>query len=336
MKKFVLGMIIALAGFAASVANARDIALLDSANTKEFFRRRYVGCSFSTFLGEDEYRRYFLGWKYLLDGQLENFKLAGLPAQDLSLASRYDIIFDADVTEAKLAELGTKVLILSNTASLSLEQSRVIQQWVLKGGKLIATYGSGYKDIIENPHDPLGADPLKSQKGSTGGLHELWHDPWTRAFGTQALTPVPGVDILVTKNFGPTDVPGWTLLPTTLSYGAEANLLVPRPEHFRDALAFLTLTPTPAKSNNPYPAILLTRMSRGTVVYFAYAPEFIVALAFDLAGHCTGDPSYPGEATAIGLQSALTLGNNGFAAADRIAPQLLVMKRTIQFMLTGN
>ena len=144
---------------------------------------------------------------------------------------------------------------------------------------------------------------------------------------------------MVTKAFGPTNLsqadiaslPFWPILP----YGAQANLLVPRPEQFRDALAFLKLSP-PASHGKMYPAILLTRMSRGTVVYFAYAPEFIVALAFDLAGHCGNDTvNYPNESTAEGPQEAAPLTNQ-FANIHRVRPQLLIMKRTIDFMLTGN
>jgi len=333
MKKFVLGLIVALASFSATLASAADIAILNSSNyTAEFFQRRYGqdgACSVGTYLGRNEYERYYRGWKYVLDGQQNNSLIPGLVASSAPYA--YDILTDADITEQRLSSV--KILILSNTASMSQAQSMIIQQWVLKGGKLIATYGSGYKDIITDERED---DRLKAQKGSTGGLHELWNDPWTKAFGTQALNPVPGVDILVTKNFGPTDVPGWNLLPTKLSYGAEANLLVPRPEHYRDALAFLKLTPNSSKFNNPYPAILLNRMSRGTVVYFAYAPEFVVSLAFDLAGHCANDGNYPAaELVAPGPQQSAPL-TNGFAVANRVNPQLQVMKRTLDFMITGN
>jgi len=324
-------MIVALASFGATLASAADIAILNSSNyTAEFFQRRYGqdgACTVGTFLGRNEYERYYRGWKYVLDGQPNNALIPNLVAGSAPYA--YDVLTDADITEQRLSRV--KILILSNTASMSQDQSLIIQQWVLKGGKLIATYGSGYKDIITDVRED---DRLKAQKGSTGGLHELWSDPWTKAFGTQALTPPPGVDILVMKNVGPTDVPGWNLQPT-LSYVAEANLLVPRPENYRDALAFLKLTPNSSPFNNPYPAILLNKMSKGTVVYFAYAPEFIVSLAFDLAGHCAGDGNYPAaESVAPGPQQAAPL-TNGFAVANRVNPQLQVMKRTLDFMITG-
>lgn len=331
MKKFVFAMIVALMSFSAGMAQAADIALLNSSiNTAEFFQRRYGqdgACTVGTYLGRNEYERYYRGWKYVLDGQQNNALIPGLAAPGSAYA--YDILNDADINEQRLSTV--KILILSNTASLSQDQSLIIQQWVLKGGKLIATYGSGYKDIITDVRED---DRLKAQKGSTGGLHELWGDPWTKAFGTQALKPTPGTDILVMKNIGPTDIPGWTAQPT-LSYGAEANLMVPRPENFKDALAFLKLTPVPDKYNNPYPAIMLNRMSRGTVVYFAYAPEFIVALAFDLAGHCSTDGNYSASgSTAPGPQANDV--PNGFSLFNRVNPQLLVMKRTLDYMITGN
>ena len=369
MKKFVLGMIVALASFGASVASAQKIALLDSDNTREFFRRRgYSLCGpGSNHIGELEYERYFRGWQYVLMGQTSNHLVKdsagaallptvsdGFDGFDGKWGILKDKMNEFDITEAVLKSRGTEVLILSNLAGMTVEETREIKQWVLGGGKLIATYGSGYKDLIENPHDPLGADPLKSQKGSTGGLHELWHDPWTRAFGTQAFDPDPGVNIRVLKNIGPTAISGWE--STVLSYGAEANLLVPRPEHFRDALAFLQLTPNP-DSKKVYPAILLTRMSRGTVVYFSYAPEFIVALAFNLAGHCPLDGNYPaaspdwqfpafpsapiqvvGPVAADFPNKFVGQANEGLTIqvnSDRVRPQLLIMKRTIDFMLNG-
>ncbi|MBI2819023.1 MAG: hypothetical protein HYX73_03510 [Acidobacteria bacterium] len=346
MKKVVFGVMILLAGFGMELARAADIALLDSSvNTAEFFERRYgpngACADEGTFLGRNEYERYFRGWEYVLNGQQLNDEFnaliggADLDEAAPSFESEYDLIEDSDVTPEGLA--GYKVLILSNTASLSAEQSGVIHEWVRKGGKLIATFGSGYKDIIENPHDPNEADPLKSQKGATGGLHQLWHDPWTKAFGTQSLTKPDGthygIDVKILKNVGPTYLPEWFLQPT-LSYGAEANLLVPRPEHFREALAFLTFDLDMSALGRLYPAILLVRVSKGEVVYFAYAPEFVAALAFDLAGHCEDDINYPTGNIALGYDPGDI--PNGFSVTDRVKPQLQIMQRTIEYMLTGN
>jgi hypothetical protein len=378
MKKVVFGVsVILLAGIFPALLSAQSrslvaaapppppppptprIALLDSRNyTREFFRRRYamdgVDCSVGTFLGADEYERYFLGWKYVLDGQMDNATFNSIiPPEDLgggvfypqldsmaaSYASQYEIIYDKDpdeITEESLSRF--TVLILSNTASLTDEQSRIIQQWVLKGGKLIATYGAGYKDIIENPHDPEGADPLKSQKGSTSGLHELWKDPWTKAFGTQSVTKPDGthygIDVIITKNEGPTDLFEWSARPI-LSYGAEANLLVPRPEHFQTALGFLTFDREMDALKRLYPAILLVKANKGEVLYFAYAPEFIVSLAFDLAGHCANDNNYdPGDpAPGLNLTAGMEDLPNGFSVYSRVRPQLQMMEQAIKHML---
>lgn len=364
MKKIFLGLMISLACLGVRTTAAQEIALIDSDSTRYFFERRgYSLCgTASNHIGALEYERYYRGWLYVLQGQKSN-GLAGLAVPADDFAGKFVVLKDEkdkfDITEAELKRRGVKVLILSNLAAMSVEETREIKQWVLGGGNLIATYGSGYKDIIENPHDPEGADPLKSQKGSTGGLHELWHDPWTKAFGTQSFNPPPGVDIRIFKDFGPTDVPDYAIpqppapLPL-LSYGAEANLLVPRPEHYRDALAFLSLDPNP-DPRKAYPAILLTRASRGKVVYFSYAPEFIVALAFNLAGHCPADGNYPPASPDWDLNPPATQVVGPVAAdfpnwfvgtvsanfgsqinANRVTPQLKIMKRTIDFMLTGN
>lgn len=382
MKKVVLGAMILLAGFGMEVARAADIALLVSDNVRDGFFTvggRYgvqpipgdpdpFSCSKPNFIGPDEYMRYYLGWDYVLAGQPNNSMVVPTDSGDPGLPDSYDPypsyepISDEQLTEQYLTENNVKLLILSNAASLTDAQSREVQQWVLKGGNLIATFGSGYKDIIQNPHDPDGSDPLKSQKGATSGLHQLWHDPWTKAFGTNSIAGDPGIDVLITKIFGPTAVEldppqaDWVAL-FPLSYGAEANLLTQRPEHFRDALAFLTFDGEMDALRKLYPAILLTRMSRGQVVYFAFAPEFIVSLAFDLAGHCSVDKNYspfpdvndPADICPVGGCGNPAEGTdpedlpNGYIGdntatdqvnTNRVRPLLLLMKQTIDFMLT--
>jgi len=67
-----------------------------------------------------------------------------------------------------------------------------------------------------------------------------------------------------------------------VDYGAFANLMNKRPFSNRDAYAFLRLNDT--LSNHP--AILYNKHSKGRVIYFAFSPEFFVALAYDTAGHC--------------------------------------------------
>ncbi len=355
MNKFIvytIGLVIFLVGMGSARAEAAEIALLDSSvNTANFFDWHYDECAADgNFLGRDEYRRYFLGWDYVLRGQLDNAMVDRTPPLPLGTVYPHDVIYDVDVTEDNLANY--KILILSNTASLDDFQIRAIHKWVIHGGKLIATFGSGYKDITEDLRED---DELRKQKGHTGGLHQLWHDPWNKAFGTQSISPedpiLPGIDIMVTRIFGPTDIDGWTQ-GAILSYGAEANLLMPRPEHFRNALAFLRFDPADSW-DKPHPAILLNRAGRGEVVYFAYAPEFIVALAFDLAGHCDGDGNYPDNSPAIDDEGPGAKGPdledfpNAFVGvvsedgteqvnADRVDRQLLLMERTIKYMVTGN
>src|SRR3989475_6581599 len=48
---------------------------------------------------------------------------------------------------------------------------------------------------------------LKRQKGGTFGLHELWHDPASKAFSTQAIDPAQNgsVNVRITTYEGPTD-----------------------------------------------------------------------------------------------------------------------------------
>jgi hypothetical protein len=234
-----------------------SVALLDSSKTKHFFALHYPACSppQSYTIGADEYQRYFRGWEYVLRNN----------------AIPYVIVRDADVENGALE--GFDLLILSNTASLSDREEKVIDHWVRRGGRLLATFGSGYKDVVTDPHQ---LDQLKLQKGGTSGLHQLWKDPFSKLFTT--LHFAPGVDVLITRYVGPTAGLRGELTADILPYGASANLLIGRPPEFDSALGFL-IVPSYA---HPAPAILSTRAAHGRVVYFSFAPEYIVSKEFNL------------------------------------------------------
>lgn len=253
----ILGVILMFAAIASAQVQVQ-VAILDSDNTKEFFVRHYNGCPYLT--DGDEYLRYFKGWEYALDQETP------IP---------YNIIHDADVTETGLADY--KLLILSNNASLSVEQTKAVKQWVLKGGRLLATFGSGYKSTIEDTKED---DLLKEQKGGTFGLHELWHDPMTKVFSSFNITS--GVDIRISSYEGPTGCPvveeSLSALDNVLPYGAESNILTQRPEKEGGPLGFVTFGT--ADWSRPTPAILTEKVSKGLVVYFSFAPEYIVSLAY--------------------------------------------------------
>jgi hypothetical protein len=246
--------------FAAAPASAQ-VALLDSANTKEFFARHYDGCFPPTFYLPDgeEYQRYFRGWEYVLN----------------EMGVSFTIIKDENVTLEGLSRF--QLLILSNTASLSAAQTTAIHQWVTRGGRLLATFGSSYKDVVLDRRE---ADRLKEQKGGTFGLHQLWYDPMTKAFGTTLFGGV--VDVRISRYEGPTACLRGRLLSDLLPYGALGNVLVQRPEQSKAVLGWLELKdPTPGAPAR-LPGIISTRHAHGQVVYFAFAPEYLVSKEFDL------------------------------------------------------
>ena len=246
---------------------AADVAILNSnVNTRAFFAAHYPPCgNGSVFLGADEYQRYFQGWAYVLDHPSN-------PPTKIP----YDIITDAQVTDPTLARY--KVLILSNTASLSDDEDQTIQKWVIHGGRLLATFGAGYKTTI---FDPRFADNLKPAEGHTGGLHDLWHDPLSTVFGSNPLNNGAGTDVLITQYVGPTaTLAGLHLAGNVLDYGAESNILIHRPLNFPGALAFVILKN--AALDHPEPAILLEQHAQGLVVYYAFAPEYLVSKEFGL------------------------------------------------------
>ncbi len=229
------------------------VAVLDSAYTKEFFRIHYPPCSpavSSFYLGAEEYQRYFRGWEYVLQ----------------TARMDYQIIHDCDVTREGLAPY--RLLILSNTASLSDSQIKAVKYWVeKKGGRLLATFGSGYKDI---DFDTSEGD-LSTREGP--GLHDLWGDPFSALFSTFSFDPA--VDVRITRYEGPTACLDGQLVNDVLPYGAEGNLLVEQPDN---ALASLVIE----NLNESQPGILTNRFGKGRVVYYSFAPEYIVSKEFGL------------------------------------------------------
>jgi len=281
MKRLVwfAGTVLLMAAGAGRVSG--QVALLDSANTKEFFSRHYPNCSppASFYLGAEEYQRYFRGWEYVLN-----------QAPPIS----YTIIHDNDVTAAGLAKY--KLLILSNNASLSDEQAQAIQYWVIGGGRLLATFGSGYKGVTL---DPRQDDLLKLQKGGTFGLHELWHDPATKVFSSLAIDPAHNgsVDVRISRYEGPTACLSGQLVNDVLPYGALGNILAQRPENHPGVLGFLIIQNPDWK--RPEPAIITTRAAAGLVVYYAFAPEYIVSKEFGLPASpsCPDGQNWTGRST---------------------------------------
>jgi hypothetical protein len=263
-----------------NAASAQVAILNSSVNTKAFFAAHYRNCSppASFYLGADEYERYFMGWTYVLSNPS-----SGAPIP-------YDIIFDAGVNEQTLA--GYKVLILSNTASLSDDQMKSIEHWVAGGGRLLATFGSGYKSTATDPALP---DDLKPAEGHTDGLHNLWGDPLSKLFGSDVLNNGQGTDIQITSYAGPTATLAGVLTNNVLLYGAQSNILIHRPENFADALGFIILKG--AALAHPEPAILVNQHAHGLVVYYAFAPEYLVSKEFNLplSPSCPDGQSWTGR-----------------------------------------
>jgi hypothetical protein len=62
------------------------------------------------------------------------------------------------------------------------------------------------------------------------------------------------------------------------------------------------------------PAVIANKVRKGLVVYYGFAPEFIVSLEYDTAGHCSTDGNYSAaELTAPELQAPHNVQNDLFA-----------------------
>jgi hypothetical protein len=297
-----------------SQESPRVAILISGEDAKNYFERHYPGCLtpfpaevcgnkatfVSGYLGENEYQRYYKGWIYALEHAPAR---ENAPSVDALKQEKipYDPIFDADLTDAVLNKYD--VLILSNTPSISDDHAKTIRQWVIRGGRLIATFGAGYKQILGT--DASVYDTMKLQEGGTNGLHQLWKDPLNKmvssgdlACTTESLAAgdktccddwlhtdgscdtCVGVDVRISRYEGPTLGLKDKLDNNILGYRGMGNLLVQRPENSDRVLAFLKFQFTPY--DRPSPAIIVSDQAKGRVVYFAFAPEFDVSLHFGL------------------------------------------------------
>jgi hypothetical protein len=328
MKKFVFGVAVLLLaitfGSTRAGAGTPPIAIVNSGNSASYFGQHYGFCSAggpgdANALGITEYERYYKGWKYVLH-------------TDMGMVEGTDFMEIGDSYDTYDQLKDFQIIILSNSPSLSKAQDSAIQTWVQRGGKLIATFGSGYEGIISATQ--AFVDDAKLKKGGTNGLHNLWKDPLTKAvstgdtFGDSPIAPgcfaAGSVETALTAPFeGPTahlmeecpyaDTSCSHIYTNSLiaNYGRLGNMLTQRPlEHhtvfgyflFSNNLAFYDPSSVCADTDwkKPLPAIVASKVSKGYAVYLASAPEFIVSLEFDLAGHCDGtkgglttDPNYP-------------------------------------------
>ncbi len=255
---FVSGLMLFLAVGPQLPGAQSEIALLVSAHTYDYFTNAYepFKCNYGDWnLGTHEYDRYYKGWEWILND-------AGLP---------YTVIADNQISATYLKTF--KVLILPNNFWLDDSQTKIIADWVRDGGHLLATFGSGYAGV--------GAE---FKKGGTNGLHELWGDPSSK-LNSSFYIGNPAVDLQITQNGGPTA--GFNS-GAVVNYQWMANVLIQRPSSSRDINAFFLFNGQPSSR----PAIFNNRHAKGLVVYYAFAPEYLIALANDVAGHCTNDLRY--------------------------------------------
>jgi hypothetical protein len=304
-----LCLIVAPAGLWAQ-EEEKKVAILNSSNAAKYFGIHYPPCwspenctagdsecinEISGYLGPDEFKRYLLGWTYTLDKY----------TFDNNLDKMYEVIDDSDLNEEGLSPY--RVLILPNTPSISDDSAKAIRKWVLRGGRLLATFGSGYKQIFgTDPHnkfDDPNWDEMKLQEGGTNGLHQLWKDPLGKMATSSELSCTAEslaagdkscclneyneyevdnlscafVDVVITDyTQGPTINLKKMLSNDVLLYGALGNMLIQRPMSSDRVLAYLVFDHT--NYSRPSPAIIVSDASKGRVVYFAFAPEFIIGL----------------------------------------------------------
>lgn len=347
--------VVLLAMVALGLSNTRpllgaEIAVLDSAKTRNYFTV-YGTCVLNSAdpnaMGPDEYKRYWGGWVEVLN--------------QMNLA--YDIKDDAFITNPTangLLRSKYKVLILSNNAGLATSQTDAIRQWVGSGGRLLATFGTGYAGVADSTGEAL------ANKAGKNALQTLWGDPLSKfvttgTFGTVATQDFPcsapgSVEPVITQEAGPTGkicqfyIPGTNTCPPyypslrlVLGYGDLANMLVGRSENHPGSYAHFAFynnlavydpnnVCTDTVYSKPLPSVVASPYKKGWAAYYPFAPEFIVGLEYDVVGHCDSDGNYPGGDPAPGLQaSELTWEHNHWFGRTRELRAL--MKSTIDWLL---
>lgn len=319
-----------------------QVAILNSdVDSKAYFNFHYPNCgdNGSLYLGSNEYQRYFRGWIHVLENP---------PQGDIPIP--YALISDEQLTEDVLNNY--KVLILSNTPSMSDERARAIRQWVTRGGRLLATFGAGYKQVEDTVayRSEDTKDTMKLLEGGTNGLHQLWKDPLTKLVTSDDLAcsekslaegdktccnggagdlgciyanvritsfegPTAGLDTVLNKENG-----------YLLDYVGLGNMFVQRPESSDRVFAFLKLNDT--TYDRPVPAITESQQSKGRVIYFAFAPEFDVSLTFGLPAQF----EVPGISDAdyykcVGNFATITWGN--------VDAMMMLMRNTVLYLLNN-
>ncbi|MBI2819022.1 MAG: hypothetical protein HYX73_03505 [Acidobacteria bacterium] len=358
----VLAAVVGVAGpLVAAAAASNPVAILDSARTKTYFRLHYGYCVANSAdpnaVGEMEYKRYWGGWEEVL----KELKAAGtIPG--------YDIVTDSFITNG-LRRSKYKVLILSNNANMSQPMVDAIRSWVAGGGRLLATFGSGYEAAADSVDEALKSKPNKDS------LEQLWNDPLTKYIttgifgtvsveGTQESCPLgyPGgsVEAILTQTAGPTAnycqfyqaengaaCPWYFDLHRLVTgYGDLAIMLLGRSEnwpgsyaHFQFANNLTVFDPNPpncwedTEYSKPLPAVVASSYRKGRAVYYAFAPEFIVGLEFDAAGHCEDDLNYPGGDPAP-WQQEMEKSKEHNLWVGRTPELRALMKSSIYYLLT--
>ena len=345
--------VLALLLVAVNAFAGNPIAILDSARTSSYFGFHYDTCNLNSAdpnaMGPLEYKRYWGGWEQILIELKEAGRIPG-----------YDVVADGFITNG-LTRSTYKVLILSNNVAMTQAQTDAIRQWVGAGGHLLATFGSGYEAPVNSEEQALASTTRKNT------LQQLWNDPLTKfvttgIFGTvpppQGGYPPGSVEAVLTRSDGPVANycqfldPAGGVCPwyfqayrVVTGYGDLANMLVGRSENYPGSyahFAFANNLPLWDPNNvwpdtqysKPLPAIVASAYKKGLAVYYAFAPEFIVGLEFDSAGHCSTDPNYPGGDITPGLQSAeLSPEHNHWRGRT---PELrALMKSSVYFLLTA-
>lgn len=332
---------------------ANPIAILDSARASTYFGMAYQYCNLSTpdpnAIGSLEYKRYWGGWEQVLREMRDAGKIPG-----------YDVVNDNFITNS-LVSSKYKVLILSNNVAMSTGMTDAIRAWVGAGGRLLATFGSGYLAFAGTVEEALG-----SRTTNKNTLQQLWGDPLTKVvttgtFGTVSPStggyPGGSVEPVITREDGPNakicqysdPVNGtcpwyYQQHKVVAGYGDLANMLVGRSENYPGNYAMFAFANNLAiydpnnnwpdtSYNKPLPSVIYNAYKKGKVVYYPFAPDFITGLEYDAAGHCPTDPNYPHEDPAPGLQQPLTYANNHWAGRT---PMLrAMMKSAIDFLLNA-
>ena len=92
-----------------------------------------------------------------------------------SMGAGFTVVHDGSLAQYLAGSPGIKTLVLPNVACLSMETCRAVDEWVRKGGKLVATFESSRCDDLGSRRPGFGLMSIKGRPGNKISIPGTWY-----------------------------------------------------------------------------------------------------------------------------------------------------------------